>query len=111
MQSVAPQVFDLFDAISLIASIFSLALAVIAIWLSIAFKRDADAVNAATISLLTEIRSDAKSVAQIVSGELREYGSAMRGAFLRNKMNSPSESSANTAGSQVEGNTQQGPAA
>jgi len=87
-------VFALFDGISLVASIASLVLAVVAIWLSVSFKRDADRVNSKTTELLTEIRSDAKSISEGVMDELHAYGSAMRGVFAQNTTTNPGDASA-----------------
>jgi hypothetical protein len=79
---VAPQVFEVIDLFYFIATIASLVLAIVAIWLSYLFKRDADQVNQNTRDLLLDIRSDAKIIGQVVSGELREYGKAMRAAVI-----------------------------
>ena len=84
MQVITPQVFGLFDAISLLASIFSLVLAILAIWLSMVFKRDTDKTNIKTLELLVELRAEAKSIAENLSKELHEYGTAMRAKFLNN---------------------------
>jgi hypothetical protein len=83
----APYVFTLFDAISFIASLASLVLSILAIWLTLRFKSDADKVNQDTTRLLTEIRSDAKAITEGVMSELRAYGATMRGTFARNVVN------------------------
>jgi hypothetical protein len=92
---VDPRVFELFDAISLIATIASLVLSVVAIWLSIAFKRDADRVNDETTKLLTEIRTDAESISQGVMSELRAYGDSMRGVIRQNTVTGPTTATSN----------------
>lgn len=76
-----PEVLTLFDALFLIATIASLVLSVLAIWLALAFKRDADKVNRDTIGLLVDIRTDAKKISEGVMDELRAYGNSMRGAL------------------------------
>jgi hypothetical protein len=81
---MAQNVFAMFDAISLIASIASLILAVIAIWLTISFKKDSDKVNRETSELLVEIKSESKSISQGVMSELKAYGDTMRGTFGNN---------------------------
>lgn len=82
--TIDPNVFAVFDGISLVASITSLVLAVVAIWLAIAFKRDSDKVNAETSQLLVEIKSDSKAISQGVMSELKAYGDTMRGNFNSN---------------------------
>jgi len=90
MIAVDPNVFAIFDGISLVASITSLILAVIAIWLALSFKKDSDKVNAETSQLLVEIRSDSKVISQGVMSELKAYGDAMRGTFNANTIDSSS---------------------
>ncbi|MBB1389517.1 hypothetical protein H5185_08785 [Shewanella sp. SG44-6] len=92
--AIDPNVFAIFDGISLVASITSLVLAIVAIWLAIAFKRDADKVNAETSLLLIEIKSDSKAISQGVMSELKAYGDAMRGTFNANTSNSVTYSGA-----------------
>ena len=87
--NIDPNVFSLFDGVALIATIAALVLAIVAIWLSVSFKRDADKVNKSTIELLIEIRSDAKAISQGVMDELHAYGSAMRGVFTQNTTTDP----------------------
>ena len=87
MQTVVNQnVLSLFDAISLLSSIASLVLSVLAIWLTLSFKRDADKVNQDTTKLLIDIRSDAKAITEVVMPELRAYGETMRGSFAPNRV-------------------------
>ncbi|SEI67432.1 hypothetical protein SAMN05421831_10750 [Allopseudospirillum japonicum] len=64
--------------ISLIASIASLVLAIVAIWLSLHQKKETDAVNENTKQLLIEIRTDAKAISNVAMPELRAYGESMR---------------------------------
>lgn len=64
--------------INLFSSVSSLVLAVVAIWLALHHKNEADRINRETQSLLTEIKSDAKSIANYAIPELREYGKYMR---------------------------------
>jgi len=87
--TVAPAVLTLFDAFSLLATMASLVLSVVAIWLSLRFKSEADRVNKDTTNLLIEIRTDAKSITEGVMSELRAYGDAMRGSFARNAVGDP----------------------
>jgi hypothetical protein len=84
---VAQSVLSLFDAISLLSSIVSLVLSILAIWLTMSFKRDADKVNQDTTKLLIDIRSDAKAITEVVMPELRAYGETMRGSFAPNRLN------------------------
>jgi len=87
VQTVVNQnVLSLFDAISLLSSIASLVLSVLAIWLTLSFKRDADKVNQDTTKLLIDIRSDAKAITEVVMPELRAYGETMRGNFAPNRV-------------------------
>lgn len=87
--TISPAVFGLFDAVSLLSSVASLVLAVLAIWLTLRFKKDADDVNRHTMEVLTDIRSDAKAITQGVMAELRAYGESMRGTIERNVMTAP----------------------
>ena len=87
--AVQAAVFHLFDAVSLLGTLFGLALSAIAIWISWAFKREADAVNAETMRLLTEIKSESRMISQGVMAELRAHGESMRGTFDRNSMVAP----------------------
>jgi len=64
--------------ITLISSIAALILAVIAIWLSLHHKKETDNVHKETRNLLTDIKSDAKSIASYATPELMKYGDAMR---------------------------------
>jgi len=68
----------IFTAISLIASVSSLVLAVLAIWIALYGKREAERTNQQTQDLLTEVRSDAKSIAQYAIPELKAYGDSVR---------------------------------
>ena len=61
-----------------LSSVASLVLSIIAIWIALHFKRESDLLNKETINLLIEIRSDAKTVAQVALPELRAYGESMR---------------------------------
>ena len=73
------------DALSLISSILGLVLGVLAIWLSLHFKAEADRVNQDTQNLLIDVKTDAKAltqVAQSAMSELQEYGKASRALIL-----------------------------
>ena len=85
---VAQSIFTMFDAISLIASIASLILAVVAIALTVTFKKDSDRVNRETSEILVDIKSESKAISQGVMSELKAYGEAMRGTFGQNTSNS-----------------------
>jgi hypothetical protein len=74
----AQQISDLVSYTGLIASIASLVLAIVAIWIALHFKRESDALNKETTNLLIEIRTDAKTVSQVALPELRAYGESMR---------------------------------
>lgn len=76
--NVHNSVFGWFDAVSLIAGIASLLLAILAIWLSLHFKRDSDAINMQTKELLIEVRSESKHLSEVIMPELKAYGSSMR---------------------------------
>jgi len=69
---------DALTIISLLASISSLVLAIVAIWIALYGKSEADKTNRETQQLLSEIRSDAKSIAQHVMPELQKYGESFR---------------------------------
>mgnify|MGYP001131798393 CR=1 FL=1 len=63
---------------SLIASVASFVLAGVAIWIALWAKGQADQTNRETRELLTEIKSDAKAVAQYALPELKAYGDSVR---------------------------------
>ena len=64
--------------LTIISSVASLILAVVAIWLSLHHKRDVDKVNKDTRDLLAEIRIDANTLAKYAAPELEKYGDTMR---------------------------------
>src|SRR3989442_2528490 len=99
---VNSDVLTLFGAISLLASVASLVLSGVAIWLAIRFKTDADNVNHETLSVLSDIRSDAKAIAAGVMSELRAYGEWTRGTIARNNtMTTPGITTSTSQGLQV----------
>ena|SRR3989442_520389 len=98
---VNSDVLTLFGAISLLASVASLVLSGVAIWLAIRFKTDADNVNHETLSVLSDIRSDAKAIAAGVMSELRAYGEWTRGTIARNNMTAPGITTSTSQGLQV----------
>lgn len=67
-----------FNLISFIASLASLILAVVAIWITLHFKTESDRVNRETRELLIDIKTDAKVVSQVAMPELRAYGELSR---------------------------------
>ena len=69
---------DLLSMISLIASAASVVLAVLAIWIALYGKSEADKTNQKTQDLLVEIRSDAKTISQVAMPELKAYGDSVR---------------------------------
>lgn len=71
-------IISTFNLISFIASLASLILAIVAIWITLHFKRESDRVNKETRDLLMEIRTDAKVVSQVAMPELRAYGELSR---------------------------------
>lgn len=75
--------------ISVLATIASLVLSIVAIWFTLSFKREADNLNRQTTEFLSEIRAEAKLINEQVMGELREYGKAMRGNFANNLVSEP----------------------
>ena len=75
---VDPQVLSLFDVVSFVSAILSLGLGILAIWLSLNFKKDSDSVNRETRELLTEIRAETKLMSQLGMKELAEYGRMSR---------------------------------
>lgn len=95
--AISQNVFVVFDAISLIASIASLILAIVAIWLAISFKRDSDQVNKNTNEILIDIKSESKAISQGVMSELKAYGDAMRGNFSQNSTSGTNDFSAETS--------------
>jgi hypothetical protein len=74
-----------FSMISFIASIASLTLAIVAIWIAFYFKAEADKVSEKISDLLLEVKSDAKSISQVAMPELKAYGDSMRRFILRDE--------------------------
>jgi len=92
-EDMDPTVTDtICTVISLAASVASLALAVLAIWIALYGKREAERTNQKTQDLLTEVRSDAKLIAQYAVPELKAYGDSVR-RFVFQKGDTDSESS------------------
>lgn len=73
---------DWFSIISFIASISSLVLAVVAIWITFHMKSETDRVNEKTSEVLIEIKTDAKAISQVAMPELKAYGDSMRRYIL-----------------------------
>ncbi|BBO86457.1 hypothetical protein DSCO28_70230 [Desulfosarcina ovata subsp. sediminis] len=69
---------DLSTLLSLISSVASLVLAVIAIWIALYGKTEADKTNLKTQELLVDIRTDAKTLSQVAMPELKAYGESVR---------------------------------
>jgi len=74
---------DIIDVISLTAGFTSLFMGAFAIWISLHQKKEADKINAKTIDLLIEIKTDASIVSKIAIPELQEYGKSMRRLIFR----------------------------
>jgi hypothetical protein len=72
------------DALSLITSIVSLVLALLAIFLAFHQKNEADKINAITTNLLVEIKNDSKVMSEIVLPELKAFGESIRTIALHN---------------------------
>ncbi len=88
-ETIPSNVMTVFDAIAFIASLSSLILSVVTIFIAFHFKRESDQVNRETRNLLIDIKTDAKAISQVVMPELRAYGEAARGfMFHANKMES-----------------------
>lgn len=85
---------DVVAALSLAASVASLTLAVLAIWIALYGKREADHTHQETRDLLTEVRSDAKSIAQVAMPELRAYGESVRRYVFKSSGSSDNASAA-----------------
>lgn len=88
---------DLTTYISLLASLASLILAIIAIWLALYHKKESDKTNSQTRDILTDIKTDAKIVSAVALPELKAYGDSMREFVLHTKK---SESSKETTDSE-----------
>ncbi|HXT15442.1 MAG TPA: hypothetical protein VN706_07410 [Gemmatimonadaceae bacterium] len=73
----------LLTVFGLALSIVSLVLAFYAIWQANDARKEANKVNAATLDLLLDVRTDAKSVATILAPELKEYGAVSRQALMQ----------------------------
>jgi hypothetical protein len=72
--AVDPRVFTFLDVVTLSMGLASIVLAVVAIYISIAFKNQSDRVAERTTDLLIDVRSDARAVSGVVMRELAETG-------------------------------------
>ncbi|WP_152057301.1 hypothetical protein [Aliarcobacter butzleri] len=72
---------SLVEIISLILAVFSIALGIFAIWITLYFKKESDNINHSTQNLLIEIKSDAKAISTGVMREMEEWGKAGRAAL------------------------------
>jgi hypothetical protein len=86
--TLTPGALTWFNAVSIIASIVSLAVSIMAIWLALSHKAEADKVNMQTTTLLADVRAETKLISELVMPELRLYGESMRGQFA-NRVESP----------------------
>ena len=82
------KLFTWFNVSSLLSSLASLVLSIVAIWMAVHFKRESDRVNLDTRNLLIDIKTDAKVVAQIAIPELQAYGEMAFGVILGNTIQS-----------------------
>jgi hypothetical protein len=89
MTFAAGSASDTLSIISLVVGVVSVVATIgvgwFSIWLSLYFKREADAVNAKTLDLLIDVKTDAKIVSSIMAGELKSYGEASRQLMLGGK--------------------------
>ena len=84
------------EVIAFIASIASLVLAIVAIWLSFHHKKESDSVNEKTKELLLDVHSDAKTISAVAMPELKKYGEAMRKFVFKEQSSFDSESLADS---------------
>lgn len=75
------------ELISLVSSLASILLAVLAIWISFYHKKESDSVNQKTSDLLVEIKTDAKTISQFAMPELGKWNDTMRD-FVSRQSNS-----------------------
>ena len=74
----------IFDVISLSSSLISVVFAILAIWIALHFKFEADTVNQKTQDLLIEVKTDAKAISVYVVSELEKYGAMSRAILMQN---------------------------
>ncbi|WP_428023325.1 hypothetical protein [Arcobacter sp.] len=72
---------SLVEIISLILAVFSIALGIFAIWITLYLKKESDKINHSTQDLLIEIKTDAKAISAGVMREMEEWGKAGRAAL------------------------------
>lgn len=77
--SESQNVYTLFDELSIAASLVSLILALLAIYLTLRFRKEAENLNRETSSLLTEIKIESEVISKFAWTELSKYGEHMRG--------------------------------
>lgn len=82
---------DALAFISLLVGLLSLAMGAISIWLSLHFKGEADRVNERTSALLMEVKTDAKTVANTMAGELKDWGDTGRQVVMSRSFTGRSE--------------------
>lgn len=71
---------------SLIASITSVVLALVAIGIAFYQKSESDRVNQKTQDVLIEIKTDAKAISQYAMPELQRYGDSMRSLVIQRNL-------------------------
>lgn len=82
---------SVFNLVGFIASLASLILAVVAIWITFYNKGESDKVNQKSMEILTEIKSDSKTISQIAMPELKAYGDSVRKFIFHSKKTEASE--------------------
>lgn len=81
---ISKNAVTLLDTVGFALSMFSLAIAIIAIIISLRFEQSASKINRLTIEQLAEIRTYTNSINKDILGELREYGNLSRVLFKSN---------------------------
>jgi hypothetical protein len=84
------------EILAVLTGVASIVLAVVAIWLALHHKQETDRTNEAVRDLLTEVRSDAKTIAGVVLPELQKYGEAARRSIFFEKVKEPAPEVAGT---------------
>ena len=72
------------DWLVIVVGLASLIVSIIAIWLVIYFKNQADKTNKDTSQILTRIETQSTAVLDSVMAELREYGGVSRQIMINN---------------------------
>ena len=87
VEQIVTYSFTLIELISLFTGIISIILGVFAIWLTLHLKKESDEINKETKQLLTEIKTDSRTISGSVLSEMQQWGNFGRDALTSSSLN------------------------